>query len=199
MHYIKISSLLVVILALFGCASGQQRHDPSIYDFGLPVQSTPAPGIPVNVLVQEISAPAWLATPALHYRLAYRDAAKLQTYANSRWAADPASLLTLRLRQVLGNAAHGKRQFQLHVTLEEFSQVFDSPENSRGLIRARANLSAIGETGPVAARTFTVERKAQTPNAEGGVRALTEASNQLTDEIGKWLIEATLETGKKNK
>lgn len=199
MRYINIPSFLVVLTLLFGCVSAQEKRDFNVYDFGLTAQSATIPSIPANVLVQEISAPAWLATSALHYRLAYHDAARLQTYANSRWAADPASLLTLRLRQSLGSTTHAKRQYQLRVTLEEFSQVFDSPENSRGLIRARANLSAIGETGPVAARTFTVERKAQTPNAEGGVRALTEASGQLTDEIGKWLAETTLETGKKSK
>lgn len=199
MRYINILSFLVVLNSLFGCVSSQEKRDASVYDFGLPAQSVTTLSAPVNVLVQEVNAPAWLATPALHYRLAYHDAARLQTYANSRWAADPASLLTLRLRQSLGNTAPGKRQFQLRVTLEEFSQVFDSPENSRGLIRARANLLAIGESGPIAVRTFTIERKSQTPNAEGGVRALTEASSQLTEEIGKWLAEATTETGKKNK
>lgn len=199
MRYINIFSLFVVITSLFGCVSNQEKRDSNVYDFGLPAQSATSANVPVNVLVQEISVPVWLASPALHYRLAYHDAARLQTYANSRWAADPASLLTLRLRQSLGNTTHVKRQYQLRVTLEEFSQVFDSPDNSRGLIRVRANLSAIGESGPIAARTFTVERKAQTPNAEGGVRALTEASSQLTEEIGKWLAETTTETGKNNK
>lgn len=199
MNYINIFQLLIVFISLFGCASNQEKRDLNVYDFGLPIKSATTTSSPVNVLVKEISAPAWLATPALHYRLAYHDAALLQIYANSRWAADPASLLTLRLRQSLGNAAQGKRQYQLRVALEEFSQIFDSPENSRGLIRVRANLLAIGEPSPIASRTFTVESKAQTPNAEGGVRALTEASNQLTDEIGKWLTEETIETGRKSK
>lgn len=197
MRYINIMSFLIVLTSLFGCVSGQEKRDFNVYDFGLPVQPAKLASVPINVLVQEISAPVWLTTPALRYRLAYHDAARLQTYANSRWAADPASLLTLRLRQSLGYATHGKPQYQLRMALEEFSQVFDSLENSRGLIRVRANLLAIGEPSPIASRTFTVESKALTPNAEGGVRALTEASSQLTDEIGKWLSEATIETGKK--
>lgn len=197
MRYINTLSFLIVLTSLFGCVSSQEKHDFNVYDFGLPTQPAKPASIPVNVLVQEISAPAWLATPVLRYRLAYHDVARLQTYANSRWAADPASLLTLRLRQSLGNRAHGKPQYQLRVALEEFSQIFDSPENSRGLIRVRANLLAIGESVPIAARTFIVENKAQTPNAEGGVRALTEASSQLTDEIGKWLAETAVESGKK--
>lgn len=198
MRYINILSFLIVLTLLYGCASSHEKRDFNVYDFGLPAQpAKSASAVPVNVLVQEISAPVWLATPALHYRLAYHDIARLQTYANSRWVADPASLLTLRLRQSLGNRTHGKPQYQLRMGLEEFSQVFDSPENSRGLIRVRANLLVIGESVPIAARSFTVESKAQTPNAEGGVRALTEASSQLTDEIGQWLAETVVEIGKK--
>ena len=199
MYHINIMSFIVVFMSLFGCISSQEKRDFKVYDFGLPVQQAKSANVPVNVLVQEISAPVWLTTSALRYRLAYHDAARLQTYANSRWAADPASLLTLRLRQSLGYIAHGKPQYQLRVALEEFSQVFDSPENSRGVIRVRANLVTIGESTPIAVRSFTVERKAQTPDAEGGVRALTEASSQLADEIGKWLAEISTETSKKNK
>jgi len=199
MYHINIMSFIVVFMSLFGCISSQEKRDFKVYDFGLPVQQAKSANVPVNVLVQEISAPVWLTTSALRYRLAYHDAARLQTYANSRWAADPASLLTLRLRQSLGYAAHGKPQYQLRVALEEFSQVFDSPENTRGVIRVRANLVTIGESTPIAVRSFTVERKAQTPDAEGGVRALTEASSQLADEIGKWLAEISTETSKKNK
>lgn len=193
----KTLPILLFLIFLSGCSISQEKRAIDVYDFGLPAQPARQALASASVQVQKISAPAWLATPDLHYRLAYHDAARLQTYANSRWAADPAALLALRLRQTFGTAPHANQQYQMHLGLEEFSQVFDTPESSRGLIRVHASLTAIGEARPVAERILTVEKKAPSPNAEGGVRALTDASNQLADELVSWVNETATEARKK--
>jgi cholesterol transport system auxiliary component len=186
----------ILICAWLGaCSIGQEaKRAANVYDFGMPTQAARIPG---NVILQDVGAPSWLATPALHYRLAYQDIARLQTYADSRWAAAPATLLTLRMHQALGATANSNKQYQLRIELEEFSHVFDTPGTSRGLVRARASLIVAGARSPIATRTFTIERKAPSSNSEGGVRALTEASDALIDTLAGWLTETTAETAKK--
>jgi len=132
MYHINIMSFIVVFMSLFGCISSQEKRDLkctiSVYRCNRQNQQT----FRLTCWYRKSVRRCGFTTSALRYRLAYHDAARLQTYASSRWAADPASLLTLRLRQSLDYTAHGKPQYQLRVALEEFSQVFDSPENSRG-------------------------------------------------------------------
>ena len=77
----------------------------------------------------------------------------------------------------------------LRVQLEEFSQVFESPQRSHGLLRLRALLadnSARGEV-LVAQRLFVVQRPASTPDAAGGARALAEAAAQAAQELADWV------------
>lgn len=189
--------LLFLAVWMGGCSIGQEaRRAQNVYDFGLPVErSTAQPAVPGSVVVAEINMPVWMNSTALNYRLVYHDPARLQAYADSRWAASPASLLTLRLRQALGGTSSGS--YQLRVELQEFSQVFDSQNDSRGLVRASASLIRTGESKQIAARAFTVERKAQTADAVGGVRALTQAGDELVSQMAVWAGSAMSESSQK--
>jgi cholesterol transport system auxiliary component len=71
--------------------------------------------------------------------------------------------------------------------LQEFSQVFDSEQASYGLIRLQASLIRRPEGALIAQQSFTVKRDASKPNAEGAVKALTDASDGLIDELLDWL------------
>jgi cholesterol transport system auxiliary component len=77
----------------------------------------------------------------------------------------------------------------LQLELDEFSQVFESPANSVGLIRLRATLVESLPSGEklLAQRSFTVQRPAPSADAPGGVRALTLASDAVIEEISVWL------------
>lgn len=184
------NALILVASGLSACTLGNEARHVGTYDFGLPVQAAKqGTALPARVTVQETVAPAWLATTALHYRLAYHDAARLHSYADSRWAAPPASLLTLRLRQVADAAAAGGAPYQLRIELEEFSQVFDTPQDSHATVRARAVLSRPGERAPLSSQVFDLESKAPSADAVGGVRALTEAGDALVMAVTKWAAE----------
>ena len=77
----------------------------------------------------------------------------------------------------------------LRLELEEFSQLFDTPEQSHALLRLRATLtrrSAGGDT-LLAQRSFVVQLAAATADAAGGVRALAAAADQAVSEIERWL------------
>jgi cholesterol transport system auxiliary component len=146
--------------------------------------------------VSPVTAPSWLDSPAILYRLAYHNAARLDSYADSRWAAPPAALITLRLRQALSTASDtpkGNPTPQndppngLRVDLEEFSQIFDSPQSSRVLFRAHVSLTQKNEQPPLREYTFSLERQAQTPDAAGAVSALSLATDEFIDAVLTWL------------
>src|SRR4051812_29658722 len=90
--------LSLAALGMAGCALGPAAADPVSYDFRPePAKAAEARMRPA-VLVPDVAAPTWMDTPAIFYRLAYRDAARPQAYSGSRWVMPPATLFTNRLR-----------------------------------------------------------------------------------------------------
>src|SRR2546427_8869744 len=94
------------------CAGCSIAPAPAVtnYDFGPAPDGHPAQGPRQALLVHDVSAPAWLDSPLIHYRLAYRDSARPQVYAESRWVMSPASLFTNRLRGQLSAQAIGEQR-----------------------------------------------------------------------------------------
>ncbi|HET9700787.1 MAG TPA: ABC-type transport auxiliary lipoprotein family protein [Burkholderiales bacterium] len=188
--------VLLLALALAGCALGpQQRPSPALYDFGTPAAPN-SPKLSGSLAVARVTAPEWLESPTLQYRLAYQDPLRYHGYGESRWVSSPAQLLTERLRQAAQSAGRTVRDtegvrtdYVLRVELEEFSQVFDSPQASRGVARARATLVREGRV-LVAQKNFTAEKPAPGADAAGGARALAAAADQLVAEILAWASQA---------
>jgi cholesterol transport system auxiliary component len=86
------------------------------------------------------------------------------------------------------------RQGPLHhlrLELEEFSQLFDAPDTSSGVLRLRATLSQRSPGGEVllGQRSFITRQVAPTADASGGVRALTAATDQVIQDIETWLMQ----------
>lgn len=187
---------LALALACAGCSFTPAPAPPvARFDFG-PVP----PGNPTQILrhplvIYDVSAPAWLDSPSIYYRLAYQDAARPQAYADSRWVASPAELIATRLRGRLAPSGKGgivhpadgaRASYALRVELNEFTQVFDAPGRSRAVVRLRA--SVLGSRALIAQKSFSVERPASTPDAEGGVRALIGASDEAVDQLVAWAV-----------
>ena len=136
------------------------------------------------LLLADIEAPAAVDGTAVLFRLGYADVQQLRPYAQARWSMPPAQLVRQRLRDQLSqqrvvlNPAEGPAALILRLELEEFTQVFEAPDRSVGLVRLRATLleTANGRERLVAQRRFTVQRPAPSADAAGGVRALTAAS-----------------------
>jgi cholesterol transport system auxiliary component len=168
-------------------------------------RSAPAdPQTPVAPLVlAEIEASGALEGTPLLYRLGYADDHQLRAYAQSRWSAPPPQLLRQRLREQIGreravlsldeSAALDRQKvatvYLLRLELEEFAQVFDTPQRSRGVLRLRATLLAPNGSGEqlLGQRSIAVEGAAPTPDASGGVRALTAATDAAAADISAWL------------
>ena len=194
-----MKNMPAVLLALMlgACSLGPPQKDAApAYDLGaLPVSTASAPRIRASLLVHAVAAPSWLESYSIIYRLNYQDAARQLTYANSRWAAPAAVLLTQRLRAQLAATSDGgilsvadsaRAEYALRVELEDFSQVFDSADASRAVIVARASIVNVTRRTLLAQKTFTVGKPAGSANAEGGVRALAAASGELVDAVVAW-------------
>jgi cholesterol transport system auxiliary component len=168
-----------------------------VYDFGpgpLNAPATHTPALPALAL-QEFRAPPALDNPAVLYRLAYADVRQLRPYANARWSMPPAQLVRQRLRETLAtsravlDAGESTAPFMLRIELQEFSQLFEGEQASRGLVRLNATLFETkgGADRLVAQRVFVVQRPAPSADAAGGVQALITATDAVVAEIGAWL------------
>ncbi len=185
----------VFALLLAGCAATQPAR-VSAYDFDSAVVAPQAAArLDVPIAIPQVRAPSWLRGTELVYRLDYLVPAASRLYALSRWVAPPAELLTLHLRERVAAANSGftvtgldadPQAYLLEVTLEEFTQAFESPTASRCMIQLRATL---GEPGGrvLAQRTFRAERPAPSPDASGAVRGLVAATDASIDEVMSWV------------
>lgn len=198
---------VLLVLLLGACSVGPEKKDAAAtYDLGgLPPPAAAQSRIKASVLVHAVAAPSWLESYAIVYRLNYQDGARQLTYANSRWAAPAAALLTQRLRAQLAAASDGgilsiadsaSADYALRIELEDFSQVFDTADASRAVVVARASLVNVARRTLQAQKTFRIEKPAPSANAEGGVRALSVASGELIDAVVAWTA-ASLAQGRK--
>lgn len=195
---------LLFVVCVSGCALVDKPLHPAVYDFGPGMLTSAAPANADSlgvVALSEVEAGSALDSTAVLYRLAYTDAQQLVPYAHARWSMAPAQLVRQRLREVLGqhrtvlspgdgNITAAQPPLVLRVELEEFSQLFDAPNHSYGLVRLRATVVMGAASGDklLGQRSFVAQRPAPTADAPGGVRALTAATGAAVDEIEQWLI-----------
>lgn len=193
------AALLIGTFALASCSfKGGESAVPTAYDLGpQPAYTKSAQTIPGALLIPAVKSPAWLDEAEIMYRLLYEDTQRPQAYALSRWVTDPASLITDRLRSRFAAVSGGvvtpgysaQSDYTLQVDLEDFSQRFDAPGQSRGLLRARVTLLGSHDRKVLAQRVFDLERPAS-PNAPGAVKALTEATDAFLEELVNWTTQA---------
>jgi cholesterol transport system auxiliary component len=207
---------LLAAICLAGCgALPDKPARAALYDFGPGLAAPAAPAASATgsapralpmIALAEVDANSRLDGTQLLYRLGYADPNELRPYGQSRWSQPPAQLLRQRLREglsaghtVLGPEesatiarAEGRLPDGLRVTLEEFSQYFESPGRSVGLVRVSATLTRNQPGGDrvLAQRTFTARQPAPTADGPGGVKALAAASDAVVAELVAWVDQA---------
>jgi cholesterol transport system auxiliary component len=139
-----------------------------------------------------MNAPAWLDSPFIYYRLAFQDAARPRptpTAAGSalreRWPAACADGSPRRQGGIVHPADGTAPVTPCASSWTNLSRT-DAPGQSKAVVRLRA--SVLGKSALIAQRSFSVERRANTPDAEGGVRALIEASDEAVDQLVAWTV-----------
>ena len=194
-----------LLAALAGCGALPDKPVASVrYDLGpLPGVAEAAAPAGMPLVLGEIEAGGSFERTALLYRLAYDHPQQLQPYSQARWSAPPAELLRQRIAEHLARERPvlepslaaglapraGALPPELRLELQEFSQVFDSPQASRGVVRLRASVleRAPGGERLLGQRSFIAQRPAPTADAAGGVQALAAASDAAAQELAAWL------------
>ena len=197
---------------LSGCSALPDKPvRASLYDFGpgnLTTQPTTRqaalPALPALAIDDISTSGGALDNQSVLYRLTYQNEQELRPYTFARWSMPPAQLIRQRLREQLGQqrnifdargglalnrSQNAVLPLLLRLDLDEFSHVFTTPNASVGLIRLRATLIEQTTSGEklVAQRSIVVQRPAPSADAQGGVRALTAATDAAIEEIDVWL------------
>lgn len=185
--------------ALSGCGlplmDKPARAEP--WDLGPPPDlPADAPARDVVLALNTVQAPSALDTTRVMYRLLYAGTDQQpRPYAQARWMMAPPQLFEQRLATALATthavveAGSGLEQVQLQVELQEFAQYFESPQDSKGVVRVRALAVAPGDRNNrlLGQRTLVAEQPARTPDAAGGVRALREATDDIIGRLASWV------------
>lgn len=187
---------LATAAVLAACAGPGRREEARRYDFGEtvanpaanPAANRAAPALAVGAV--EVQARSWLSGSDMQYRLAYADAARRYSYADSRWAAPPAELLERALaRKIVYQPAAAGAGCRLRLVLDDLTQEFVDAGSSRINLEANAVLLSARSEGPLAKRAFAVRVAAAGADARGGVRATAEAVQLLAGDLEAWLAE----------
>ncbi|MDT8363577.1 MAG: ABC-type transport auxiliary lipoprotein family protein [Nitrosomonas sp.] len=193
----------LVLLLLTGCTIAPKSPAPvSTFDFG-PISRIESAQLPtfssITLQVADVIAPTWLDTRAMRYRLAYHHPAQTHAYANNRWAASPASLLTERIKQHItswqnpsdrsGRNARPIGNYTLAIELEEFIQVFETVDRSHAIVSLRARLVERDTRLPVAQKRFSRIQITPSADASGAAEAFIAISDHLTAELIQWSAE----------
>ncbi len=168
----KTFGAICSVLLLAGCG-GAAAPEPRSYDLGLDAPAAKLSGARIGA----VRGVAPFDGTDMQYRLAYRNAAEVSSYANSRWAATPAELF----RKQLQRAAADGGKCVLAVEIQEFTQIFSAKDASEARLELRATLSS------GASKQVSVAEANAGADAEGGAAALARASNRAIGELGTWI------------
>jgi cholesterol transport system auxiliary component len=198
---------LTLSAALFGgCALPDRPVQPEPYDLGPPlaaaedaatVQPQVSPDAAPPLIWGGVGAPPSLGGTAIIYRLLYvQGGQQPRPYARARWTEEPAQLLGRRLRTALAatrpviDPDAGLTTPELRIELDDFSQTFESPDKSYGVVRLRATRLTSGTADSarqVEQRSFAARTPAPSNDAAGGALALKTAADQVIGEVVTWV------------
>lgn len=190
---------LILFSSLFllaSCGGGAKSVSAvASYDLGARPEGNRAANL-AYVRNIEVFSTGWLDSSAMQYRLSYAANQKRQNFAESRWAAPPAELLThsLRRRLLAGEASGACR---IRIDLDEFIQSFDSTKESRVVLEARAQLLAPVSGTVIDRRGFSLSRTTATPDAAGGAAAMAEVADAFAGQLHEWLNRPDPQENKK--
>lgn len=191
----RILVLLLISLStllLSACVGmGNKKSNPvGIYDFGL---STEPHKLVSLVTVLDITSTEPLNSTHIRYRLNHENPSRVFNYTESRWSTTPAELLTQQLK------THTEKPKQLNcilkLELSAFDHVYETLNNSLGVVQLSATLMHKKNRTILATRTFQFQSPAPSNNAQGGVAALNQAGIETLTQVIAWSNEEAQSVG----
>lgn len=187
---------LVLMLAVLSaaCVTSSTPHPrATLYDLGITSVSPQTQVKLPPLAIARVTATEWLNGPQMFYRFSYADAQQPRAYGQSQWSMSPARLIEERIKSHIGRAGGQvlsatvgiTRLPTLRIEVSDFTHVFDSPEKSYASLAVR--VAVLDGRNLVAQRSFEQRAPAPTPDANGGAKAMAEASDILMADIMRWL------------
>lgn len=202
--------LAACLLILGGCVHSTKAQFTRHFALGTPASIGANDSVTTNpngkiLEVTQISVPEWLSGTAMYYRLDYRNDNQLAAYAQSDWIAPPAAMLEPILRRslaggwraVIGPRNPATADASLQIRLDDFSQAFAQPGDSKGVLDATATLIDSHNDSVIAQKHFHVEVAAAAADAQGGAKALADASRRFAARLQDWLRSAQRGAGQR--
>jgi cholesterol transport system auxiliary component len=193
---IVAATLAVTAIVLSVGCTAAKTEAILLYDFG-PLRASQVasvPGVSLPPLsIAEVSAPAWLDSPMIFFRLAYANEQQPRPYANSRWTMPPAQLFGQRLKARLAQAGGivlaatdgAANVLLLRVEADDFTQTFESQAQSSAQIAVRA--SVFNGRALLAQKSFAYKVGAPSADAAGAAKALAGAGDAVIADMTTWL------------
>jgi len=179
---LRAFGVLFLASLLNGCGGAVPAESRTL-DLGL---AAPAATLPA-VRIGSVRAVTPFESTDMQYRLAYRNAAEISVFANSRWAASPAELLR---KQLLRAANDKPGKCALDIEIHEFTQMFSAKETSEARIELRAWLGAGASRAN--SRGWSIVEANAGADALSGAAAFSRAANRAIGELGAWIAEQPL-------
>lgn len=195
-----ITTILMCCALLVGCITPRNNaQPPAEYDLGPTLRSqkqvqASASDVKANmVVIPRIKTHGVLNSRMIIYRFSNLQAYEPRAYTQSRWADEPGEMLRLRMQQIIGekypvilsSELAQKTSWILLASLEDFSQDFTAVDQSEGVVQLRVTLLHGGEV--LGQKVFNVRSRAPTPDAAGGVMAISTGVDELLTELLSWL------------
>ncbi len=178
------SSLFISSLA--ACIGiNKTKQNIAVYDFGLSGPKESNQQINSKIKLEEPVSTASLNHNKIRYRLNYQNPSQIFFYTRSRWATTPSELFSNMLSKTV-NVAKNPMSCSLKLKIEAFDQVFQTPSASEGFVQLSVFLIEKKSQKVISSQLFTESVTSTSPNAEGGIVALQQASENTLKKVINW-------------
>ncbi len=197
-HY---SLIIPVVFMIAGCSSATTPpiHEYTIYTPSQLSQKVQKTSPKILRLSATRSIPS-LESKQLSY---LRSSGESGTYLYTRWSDTPSLLIERSLYRsltekglfstILSPTSSSTADFVLESDLHAFYHHFEDAQPSKGVIDITYRLIDTKSKLPFASKHFLITKDAPSEDAIGGVKALSEATNELTQLCTQWIEERTKE------
>ena len=121
------------------------------------------------------------------------------SYLYTRWSDTPSLLIERSLHHslqeqalfsaILSSTSSARADILLESDLHAFYHRFETGEKSKGVIDISYRLIDVDTKLPIASKRFYITKNAPSEDGIGGVKALTEATQELSEQCSQWIKE----------
>lgn len=172
--------ITIGVLFIVSCGSiGKLKPAPAIYDFGINQNLMTS-----DIAVLNMKASDALTTNRIRYRLNYQNPSQVFYYADSVWSATPENLIKQKLN--IPQITTTQQSCGLNLEISAFDHVFMSETKSEGVVILKAQILAKINHMILAYHIVEGKQVAHSNDAQGGVAAISKASEYALQAAFDW-------------